>query len=209
MIAVIIPDRGDRPLFTEHCLYQIKRQTVKPQKIYHINTPPVDDNVDIVPRIRRGVRLAIEDGMDRAVIIENDDYYPDTYIENISWSDFSGISYYTYYNVFTGKWKSMYDPGHSPLYCTAFNLSKMDLFEWTADNERNLDKYIWIHAKKFSRTFYRPDELPIGIKHGTGKLGGQFHFKIHTMNEDLDINLIRRKQSRDFYLSLKGRNGPV
>ena len=91
LIAIIIPDRGDRQELTEHCFYQIKRQTIKPEKIYHINYPPIDDSVDLVSRIQKGIQLAKNDGINKVAIIENDDYYPDNYLESIIWRELTGI----------------------------------------------------------------------------------------------------------------------
>ena len=83
MIAIITPDRGDRPEFLDHCRYQVQRQTVKYLHHFVIDFAPLEGVVDIVPRIKEGLKQAAENGFRYVMIFENDDYYPDNYVEKM------------------------------------------------------------------------------------------------------------------------------
>ena len=203
--AIIIPDRGDRPQFTEHCFYQIKRQTIKPEKIYHINYLPLDNSVDLVFRIQKGIQLAKNDGINKVAIIENDDYYPDSYLESIIWRELTGILATIYINIIHDLCKPILHPGRSALFCTAFEISAFEDFEFPKPDTIDLDKYIWKH--KCLKVLHYPSELPIGIKHGVGKCAGWYHTneiqQMKPLNEDLFKYYIKRKQSRNFYRCIK------
>jgi len=179
-IAVIIPDRGDRPEFTNHCLMQIDRQTRQPDKVYHVNYPPVDDSVDIVPRVRKGVEMAKRDNCTHAYIFENDDYYPDTYIENMSFdgSQFIGINITCYYSIITSSYAFIPHSKGSSLFCTAFKVSALDNFTWPDDSVIYLDQELWQYARdNLTISIKEMDRfcMPVGIKHGIGKCAGSFH----------------------------------
>jgi hypothetical protein len=80
-IVLITPDRNDRPELLEHCKYQMLRQTLRPYDHLVVNFDAVQGVVDIVPRVKKGIKIAGEMGADSCCIIENDDYYPDNYLE--------------------------------------------------------------------------------------------------------------------------------
>jgi len=203
--AIIIPDRSDRPELTEHCFYQINRQTVKPEKIYHINYLPLDDSVDLVSRIQKGIQLAKNDGINKVAIIENDDYYPDNYLESIIWRELTGILATIYINIIHDRHKVILHPGRSSLFCTALEISAFEDFEFPGPETIDLDKHIWRH--KCFKILHYPKELPIGIKHGIGKCAGWYHnnalHQMKPLDEDLFKYYVKRKESRDFYRCIK------
>ena len=82
-IAAITPTRGDRPQFLAHCKYLMQQQTRQPDKHYIIDYEPISTEPDLVPRIKKGIELAKADGMDYIFIIEEDDFYPPNYINDI------------------------------------------------------------------------------------------------------------------------------
>ena len=209
-VCVIIPDRGDRQEFTRHCLFQLSEQTIQPDKIYLINDSPKDEAPDLVPRIRWAVELARDDGMEYALIIENDDYYPDDYLESMTPGGHAiiGIDRTFYYSLRTPGYRLMYHPGRSALFCTGIRLSLLDDFAWPEDHAINLDKRIWDHASKHSKSFITPRQMPIGIKHGIGLCAGHYHrngFGRHAHTDDPDMEWLRsrvREESFEFYCNM-------
>jgi len=209
--CVIIPDRGDRPEFLNHCLFQMERQTVIPSWIYPISFPPAGPDVDLVPRIREGIQHAKTDGIDICYIIENDDYYPDDYFEVMDIQDhgFVGIPKTIYYNIFLRRYAVMEHALHSCLMCTGFRISALEGFTWPADDYISLDKEIWKFAANSQNKYLYvfPGQMPIGIKHGIGKCAGTGHgenFSYYT-NEDPDGQWLKchtRPKSYKFYNEL-------
>jgi len=213
--AIIIPDRGDRPELLEHCLYQMGRQTVKPECKYLINYLPHSSTVpDLVARVRRGIDLAREDRIDIVYIIENDDYYPDDYFEKnfIGDYDFVGIPFTHYYHIMTGGHWYDEHPESSSLFCTGFRLSVLsDEFHWSMVQGVMLDSYLWKYAAEQCRcSLLQNPALPIGIKHALGYCPGAGHNV--NMYSEIDKNFawLRsriRPESFDFYMDLKKRYG--
>ena len=78
--AVIIPTR-DRPRLLERCIWQMERQTLRPNRVFIIGYPPDNDEMDLVPRVKAGVELAIECGIDLVFIVEDDDFYEPNHFE--------------------------------------------------------------------------------------------------------------------------------
>lgn len=176
--CAIIPDRGDRPQFLERCYYYLSRQTKKPDKVYLINHQ-TKMSPDLIHRVRVGVKRAKDEGCEYAFIIENDDFYPDTYFEElfIPGYDFYGVSETTYYNIVTREYISMTHPGHSSLCFTGFRIEAMHRFPWPHDTEVFLDTEIWLHAMRKTDSIRQiiPRNLTVGIKHGSGLCGGDGH----------------------------------
>ena len=209
--CVIIADRGDRPEFLNHCLMQMDRQTVRPDTIYLIDYEPKNEKVDIIPRIKEGIRKAREDGFEYCYIIENDDYYPDDYFENMPFKgyDFVGIGKTIYYSI-NRKMFSMIrhlNRVHSSLFCTGFRISAIGDYKWPADDFMFLDLHLWkfiIKRKNFH--LYEPENMPIGMKHGIGLCVTDAHKKEHKYdNQDKNLQWLGshvRKESFKFYKSL-------
>ena len=178
--CVIIPDRGDRPEFLNHCIMQMERQTLHPDEIY-LEGPEIKptNNFDLIKRVRRGITEAVRDGIDICYIIENDDYYPDDYFEKmfISHFNFIGIPKSIYYYIRSGKIALMEHQTHSALFCTGFRISALKDFTWPPDDYLSLDLKLWEFARAGTlKCIYRfPEVMPIGIKHGIGLCGGTSH----------------------------------
>ena len=81
-VNVITPDRGDRPLLLNHLKLQIAHQTVQPLNHIIVNYPAISNAPDITPRVYSGWVNSLLDA-DYCIIMENDDFYPDNYIETI------------------------------------------------------------------------------------------------------------------------------
>lgn len=153
---------------------------------YLMNDKPISEDVDLVPRIRKGVELAKRDGFEWCFIIENDDYYPADYFSlfgDLSELDFVGFSETTYYNLRNLTYETMKHPGRSSLFCTGFRISALDRFNWPKDNTTFLDIRLWEYAQRFSVKLI--DKNPcIGIKHGIGKCGGKAHRILMKLKDD-------------------------
>jgi glycosyltransferase involved in cell wall biosynthesis len=81
-VAVLIPDRGDRPKFLAQCLAMMNRQTLRPVHIELVNDAPIGNAVDITWRYRLGYER-IGASVDVIAFIENDDWYHPQYLERI------------------------------------------------------------------------------------------------------------------------------
>jgi glycosyltransferase involved in cell wall biosynthesis len=194
----IIPDRGDRPELTAHCLAQLARMTEKPDAVFHINHKPETERVDLIGRVKRGIAQAKAEGFEYVFIIENDDYYPPFYFERYlaEWgnADFIGDDSTTYYNLRNQTHRTFLHKHRSSLFTTAFKISALNLFDWNDLNPETpfLDLKIWEYARHRKRKFVTSGAL--GVKHGVGLCGGKGHgFKM----PNTDPNLVWLKQNVD------------
>ena len=201
--SVIIPDRGDRPELMEHCLFQMNKQTLQPERIYHIDYKPLNGEMDITQRVMRGIDFAERDGFDRCFIIESDDYYPDDYFEKMQFdSDFVGIEQTTYYNLKYKRLIFLNHFGRASLFCTGFRISKIKNFVFPV---KNLDIRLWIFARdqKLKVEFIKSVGA-IGIKHGIGMCGGNGHQFNANYTKDSGLWYLKsqvREESFEFYKS--------
>lgn len=205
--CAIIPDRGDRKELTDHCLWQLSRMTLKPDKIYHIQFPPESDRFDLTERVKQGWRIAKMDGIDWCCIIENDDFYPADYFEkmfsgNNTDNVFKGSEQTTYYNLKNKTWRKWSHPLRSSLFVSAFHTEVMDDFRWP-NNTPFLDVALWEYADFYTKQFNNTGA--VGIKHGLGKCGGKGH-RMVMENNDYDLEYLKSivdKESFEFYSKLK------
>lgn len=196
------------------------------------NYNPVNDKCDLVPRIKHGIERSkktwktldpgdadrkfvvtvVDSEMDFAFIIENDDYYPSYYIQNLlphlDGLDFIGWQNTFYYNIKTRRYSRLEHETHSSLFCTGFRLSALDDFEWPKDDYPFLDIALWSHAKRSGKNWklLRNDNPCVGIKgHGMGKMGGKGH-KMELLRADPDMKWFRNKLNDEeafkFYQSI-------
>jgi hypothetical protein len=177
-VAVLIPDRGDRPKFLENCLRMMKEQTLQPDIIEVVNDPPLSDACDITWRYRIGYDRLRNRGIDVIALIENDDWYHPNYLEAIchNWKmtfrpDILGTNQTIYYHLEKRGYYTMYHDDRSSAMNT---LIKPDLnFEWCEDSEPYTDMHLWSVLK--GRIVSVVDVTSIGIKHGVGLCGGNMH----------------------------------
>jgi hypothetical protein len=190
-IAVIIPDRNDRPQFLKNCLRMLEAQTLKPDIIELVNDdilnfnadgysePPAKPQKDITWRYRTGYDRLRKKGVDCILLIENDDWYSTKYIETMvnEWvsrgkPNLLGTSYTIYYHIGLNAYLTMNHPSRSSAMST---LIKPDLnFNWCADNDPFTDMHLWKVIP--NRIIFTPSHhICIGIKHGVGLCGGKMH----------------------------------
>ena len=206
-IAIITPDRGDRKQFMDFCSIQLER--MNPDYRALITWPPLSSQVDLIPRIKRGIELCREMGIDRVAIIESDDWYSKDYLSHINLDDYDfwgwGTTYY--YHIKNRTWNQSYHQDtHSSLFCTAFRISALDGFVWPPDDYLWLDIALWKFARH-NRRFHLSLEEPhcIGIKHGVGRVAGKAH-KWEMKHKDPDLSWLKSKvdaQAFEFYSNLK------
>lgn len=205
--AAIIPDRGDRKPFFDHCLEQVDKFTLKPNGVYCMTYPPDSEEMDLVQRIKTGVQLVRNDGFDLVFVIESDDSYPSNYFEQFApyfgKYDFFGDDYTTYYHLKNKTYKTWHHPGRASLFTTGFKISALKGFNWPSDNERFLDIKLWQFARGKKVKFV--DTGAVGVKHGLGKTGGKGHY-MRFKDVDVDLKFLesRTNGSFEFYKQIMG-----
>ena len=212
-IVAITPDRSDRPDFLDLCKWQMARQT-KPIEHRIINYPPESNDCDITQRVRRGYEEAIDDGADYVAIIENDDYYPTIWIEELDYllnsippTDLVGTRKFLYYNIVTLDYTPRVFGRISPLFCTVLG-KNIPEEAWPPDKTRLLDTYFWSRLKKvdtvreLTRRYFIPTQQPVGIKHGIGKTVTAHHKGIKfegTRKDDLKYSKLRKITDGEYF----------
>lgn len=206
-IAVLIPDRGDRPLFLKNCLRMLKAQTIQPTTTLIIDKKPESDQVDITYRYRIGYEALRNKGIDVILLWENDDWYASDYIETMLkyWEsngrpDILGLNHTIYYNIL---WRAYYTMHHTVRSSAMNTLIKPDLnFEWCVDNYAYTDIWLW---KTLTGIIVNPEkEICLGIKHGVGLCGGKAHVDARERytDEDPEFEYLKKiidRESFDFY----------
>lgn len=176
-VLLLTPDRNDRPDFLDHCRYQMGRQTLKAEHLV-VNYDPTPVVVDLVPRVKKGLEAARSMNADCVLIIENDDYYPDNYVElmvrALDRFKIVGSDRTIYYSLQQNSLKIMNHPGRSSLFLTGFLVDPMKEFPWPDDTMLYFDIHLW---QRFlgRRGFISFPQTPIGMKHGVGFSPGNFH----------------------------------
>ncbi len=177
-IAVLIPTRGDRPLFLENCLRMINSQTLKPNHIEVVNDAPLNNECDITWRYRNGYDKLRNKGFDVILLMEDDDWYAPNYIETMvnKWvekgkPDLLGHTHTIYYHI---KLFSYFTMNHLTRSSAMNTLIKADLnFDWCVDHEPYTDLHLW---KTLKGVLFTPEKnICLGIKHGVGLCGGRSH----------------------------------
>lgn len=206
-IGVIIPDRRDRHKFLEHCKFMLSKQTMQPTFIDVINFDNPTNNFDLTLRVRLGFNR-LKNNCDCVLIIENDDYYSDNYIETMvnKWvelgkPDLLGTDYTYYYHIFKKQYRKLVHKGRASLMNTLIN-SRLNV-NWCDDDYIFLDLHLW---KKHKGLTFTPEvPISVGIKHGIGLCGGSGHNRmILTENDNRMefLELLVDKESFNFYRSL-------
>lgn len=195
-IAVLIPDRNDRPKLLENSLRMLKAQSVQPDIIELVNDEPLSSDVDITWRYRIGYDRLRNKGVDIIFLWENDDWYHPDYIKIMlgEWidagkPDIFGTDFTIYYHI---KLFAYIEMQHAPRASAMNTMIKPDLqFSWCADNEPYTDLHLWETIKG---SVFTPEKyISLGIKHGEGLCGGASHTsRLHRYtNFDSDKKLLR------------------
>lgn len=207
--CVIIPDRNDRPELTAFCLKQLERMTLKPDEIYHVNSPPPGPGFDLIERVQAGIQSAADDGIDLCFVFENDDNYPANYFERFfpyfEQYDLFGDEESTYYNLRNLSYKTFRHEHRSSLFTTGFKISALNHFEWPNPGKPFLDIELWKQGRHKRKKFINTGA--VGIKTGLGLCGGKGHWMKFPSNDPELKHLAKLvdAKSLEFYRSLVGK----
>lgn len=217
-IAVIIPDRGDRPEFLEHCKKMLSNQTLKPSAITFADWPAENDLCDITPRYKNAYHALSLLDFDCVLFMENDDWYSPEYIETMvhDWiesgkPDLMGIGYTYYYHIGIEKYIKFEHPRRASMMNT---LMKCGLNpNWPKDEYPYTDAWLWSRDQNpnLSKVVVTGPIISIGIKHGIGKSGGEYHRTKLERYKDNDpdfqwLSTILDKDSLNFYHNIQQKS---
>lgn len=178
-IACLIPTRNDREEFLNNCLTLIDNQSVKVD-VHVMDFEPTDDKKDISKRYRLGYEQ-LKNKYDLIFLIEDDDYYCPTYIEQMLsyWiesdkPDLLGLNHTTYYHLALKKWFIM---DHNIRSSAMNTMLRGGLtIDYPKDEDPYFDLHLWLKNTHLSKTIiHTKDDICIGIKHGIGLCGGNNH----------------------------------
>lgn len=177
-IAVLIPDRGDRPKLMQNCLRMMNAQTLKPTVVFPVNYTPEGNAIDITQRYRRGYKSLSGHGFDLIALVENDDWYSPNYLEYMAteWDkagrpNIFGTNYTIYYHL---KLRRYFVFEHFDRASAMNTFLRPDLdIKWPVDHDPYTDLHLWrdIPGKVIKPAYH----ISMGMKHGEGLSGGQFH----------------------------------
>jgi len=181
------------------------------EEVFHIvaNFAPVKFP-DLAERWTYAMQQVKKMKADKVVIIEDDDWYHESYLsivsKNLDLYDVVGADYSLYYHVKKRAAKNLIHKGRSSLYMTSFKSKVLDTFKVTNTKHVFIDLDLWKHVKKegYSMQFPLMVSHAIGIKHNIGKCGGIGH----TMNgwdfQDPDLNYLEKLIGNDveFYKTI-------
>lgn len=204
-VAVLIPDRGDRPQLVQNCLRMMQAQTLPPAHIELVNdVPPVPGQKDITWRYRTGYDRLRGKGYDVIALVENDDWYAPHYLEAQvrEWAkagrpDIFGTQYTIYYHI---GLRGFFTMQHSKRASAMNTLLKPDLsFPWCQDNDPYTDLHLWRALEGKGWTPEPP--ISLGIKHYEGLHGGRNHIdKLERyVNRDPDCSFLKRVMDGESY----------
>lgn len=206
-IAVLIPDRGDRPEFLKNCIRMVSTQTLRPSHIEIVNDDPLSSACDITYRYRIGYDRLRGKGFDLIAFMENDDWYSPYYLHKMGeyWKKegspkMIGTGSTIYYHLQKRSYFTMYHTTRSSAMNTCI-VPDMD-FDWCADSEPYTDIHLW---ERIPGKIINPsDILSIGIKHGVGLCGGSMHVdRMHRYKDaDPDYSFLKKhldSESFEFY----------
>ncbi len=204
-VAVVVPTRGDRQEFLNHCKRQIHRQTYCPDEVIFVDHEPARrDQVDLTGRYRMGISRARQKGCEFIVFWEDDDWYDEKYLEWMisSWKnngrpEVFGIETSFYFNLRSMQGARFDHPGRSSMFCTCLHIgeNKWNGLSWPHDGERFLDLWIWRKWQLTKCAIPVNDKLyTVGIKHGVGLTGGGGHnTNAHFYTNEYDKEWLKKK----------------
>lgn len=211
-IATLTPTLGDRPKFVDFCKKRILNQTIQPDIMLFVDYKNTNGKVDIAKRYKRGIESLLSRGIDLIIFIEDDDYYPVTYIEetidlwlNNGKPALMGCKETVYYHLGARQYLSV-APKHCSAYCTSVGRGiKYDVCE---DYEAYYDFKLWKANNGVQVDYIKK---PIGIKHGIGKCGGSGHsgdFKLYN-NHDQGLMFLKTNTDKEAFTFYRNMFNPI
>jgi hypothetical protein len=182
----------------------LARQTIQPDILEIVDYPPKSDQVDITERYHYGYDKLRNQWLDCVVIMEVDDWYANNYLEAMvtAWQhegcpDMFGTNYTTYYHLRLDRSLTFRHAFRSSMMST---LIKADLdLEWPLDDYPYTDLFLWMRSKN-KKTFFPKGQICMGLKHGEGLTGGQFHIdKLKMFKDKVSFVKIVGAEDYEFY----------
>lgn len=177
-VGVICPERGDREKFLEQFHRQIARQTLKPEKVEVVDYVPESFSCDITQRYKRGYYVLRGKDLDVIAFMEVDDWYAPDYLEVMcnKWLELGkpkmlGLNYTIYYHLLVGKSFVFKHERRSSMMSTLMR-PDMDV-DFGKEDYPYTDSWLW---KTVGGIVFNPKKcITVGLKHGIGMCGGQYH----------------------------------
>lgn len=210
-VGIVTPTCSpERAEFLEFLEDTIKKQTKQPYKWIKVDFQKENGQPDIAKRIKHGVKQAFEEGCNFVLFMEDDDYYPLTYVEAMvdKWKEngyptIIGVQNTLYYHLKARKFHEFHRKDHCSLFCTG--VGKNVEMQRISDNAKMVDVKLW---KQNPGVFVELEDgtKPIGIKHGLGQSGGSFHDpKRFTQNNGYRLEDFMDEGALDFYLEMSSK----
>ncbi len=212
-IGVVIPTKGDRPLFLAKAKSMIARQTMQPQYVKIVDNPTDIEGIDIALRYEIGFRYLFKKGCDVVICWEDDDWYSDKYIATViaAWDKAGcpaifGVGQSTYYHIVVKKHFSLQHTKRASMMATIVTPRVMkDKFDYA---DPYLDIALWINNS--GKTFIPKEPICLGIKHGFTDVGGgghQKHWKRYKLEDNNSAKLLNIVgQDVHFYRTMTDRS---
>lgn len=183
-IAVLTPDRNDRPEFLEQCIKYVARQTAQPAKHLIFNNIPLSGKIDIGHRVRSGI-YHLRSCCDYVAIVENDDWYDSRYLKLMSsrldsfakrrgYPLIFGVDNTTFYHLVR---KEHFFYKHVPRSSLCSMLIRSDVLDWCSwpDDECFVDLFLYNSKQLGCTPLCSGKRWMIGFKHGLGLCGSGRH----------------------------------
>lgn len=176
----------ERKPFVDFCKKRLSEQTRKPDQTVFIDYPNTTGVHDLVERYQQGIERAFALGADLVVFIEDDDFYPKTYIEELekAWVKegkpvLIGCNTTRYYHLFSLGYSIMKTNRHASAHGTA--VGKGCNYMVGKHGNPFYDIQLWQHNAGVLVDLGHP---PISIKHHIGLSGGRGHYEDEYKNYD-------------------------
>lgn len=203
-ISVIIPTRGDRPLFQR--LLNLNIHRCPADDIILVDYKPTDNTPDLLQRLQNGVAQA---KYNLVAIMEDDDYYPPIYWKALYELSIMhpkntayGVKSFAYYHLRLNNYHVWHKHDNSALFCSMFTKNHLEkrlpqyVESTTHAPDMGIDNYLWSTIEPSQRLVIDFHYPPIGLKHGTGLCGGSGHKPNFYSQPDL-CNAWLKKQLAD------------
>lgn len=208
-VGVLTPtsDPGRKP-FLDFLEGRIKRQTRQPDMVLKVDYPNTSRVPDLAKRYREGCAELFKAGMDLVVFMEDDDYYPLNYLEEIvtKWEQAGrpaviGQNRTRYYHILERKYKVYEDLPHCSAHCTA--VSPKANLRCCADDFISFDIELWKANKKSVKVEIKP--FMVSIKHGLGMTAGRRHSTRVKFMPDANLEVLKKwvdDEALNFYKTI-------
>lgn len=202
-IGIIIPDRGDRSKFMANCLRMLAAQTLQPEIISAQSYSPKSKQCDITQRYRVGYdHLSSFGTLDLIAFIENDDWYAPNYLEYMvnAWEqhgrpDIFGTNYTIYYHLKLRRY-FVFEHFDRASAMNTFIKPRIKI-KWPLDYDPYTDLHLW---RDIRGKVIKPERhISIGIKHGEGEVGGEFHTNMLERFDKEDNGLMKSTMDEESF----------